>query len=105
MTLISLSDLRASDDLENPDQLRTLLKDLREARQAKSREGLKHLDHSELGVSPSPTSESCEALANFDAPAYWPRINGNQRDSTILRRIHDRPDKTRTKARWKFMIL
>ena len=40
----------ASDDLENPDQVRSLLKDLREARQAKSREGLKHLDHSELGV-------------------------------------------------------
>ena len=40
----------ASDDLENPDQLHSLLKDLQEARQAKSREGLKHLDHSELGV-------------------------------------------------------
>lgn len=40
----------ASDDLENPDQLRSLLKDLREARQAKSRNGLKTLDHSELSV-------------------------------------------------------
>ena len=41
---------RASDDLDNPDKIRTLLKDLREARQAKSREGLKTLDHSELSV-------------------------------------------------------
>lgn len=40
----------ASDDLENPDKLRSLLKDLREARQAKSRDGLKTLDHSELSV-------------------------------------------------------
>ena len=41
----------ASDDLENPEKLRSLLKDLREARQAKSRDGLKTLDHSELSVS------------------------------------------------------
>jgi hypothetical protein len=40
----------ASDDLENPDKIRSLLKDLREARQAKSRDGLKTLDHSELSV-------------------------------------------------------
>ena len=40
----------ASDDLENPDQIRSLLKDLREARQAKSREGLRHIDHSDLSV-------------------------------------------------------
>jgi GINS complex subunit 2 len=38
----------ASDDLENPDKIRSLLKDLREARQAKSREGLDKLDHNEL---------------------------------------------------------
>jgi len=40
----------ASDDLENPEKLRSLLKDLREARQAKSRDGLKTLDHSELSL-------------------------------------------------------
>ncbi len=40
----------ASDDLEQPDKLRSLLKDLREARQAKSREGIKQLDYSELSV-------------------------------------------------------
>lgn len=38
----------APDDLENPDRLRSLLKDIREARQAKSREGLDQLDHNEL---------------------------------------------------------
>ena len=41
----------ASDDVENPDKIRTLLKDIREVRQAKSREGITRLDHSELGVS------------------------------------------------------
>ncbi|EDR12310.1 uncharacterized protein LACBIDRAFT_231753 [Laccaria bicolor S238N-H82] len=40
----------ASDDLENPDKLRSLLKDLREARQAKCREGLRQIDHSELSL-------------------------------------------------------
>ncbi|KAF9534692.1 hypothetical protein CPB83DRAFT_802814 [Crepidotus variabilis] len=40
----------ASNDLDNPDKIRSLLKDLREARQAKSRDGLKELDHSELSL-------------------------------------------------------
>ncbi|KAI0832627.1 Psf2-domain-containing protein [Trametes gibbosa] len=38
----------APDDLQNPDRIRGLLKDIREARQAKSREGLAKLDHNEL---------------------------------------------------------
>jgi len=40
----------APDDFPNPDKLRSLLKDIREARQAKSREGLSKLDHSELSL-------------------------------------------------------
>jgi len=40
----------ASDDFQNPDKIRSLLKDIREARQAKSREGLSKLDHSELSL-------------------------------------------------------
>jgi len=40
----------ASDDVESPDKIRTLFKDIREARQAKSREGLQKLDHSELSL-------------------------------------------------------
>lgn len=40
----------AADDLQSPDKIRTLLKDLREARQAKSREGLKKLDHIALSL-------------------------------------------------------
>ncbi|KAJ7284133.1 DNA replication complex GINS protein PSF2 [Mycena rebaudengoi] len=41
----------ASDDLPNPDKIRSLLKDLREARQAKARSGLEGLEHSTLGLS------------------------------------------------------
>ncbi|KAH8094842.1 Psf2-domain-containing protein [Cristinia sonorae] len=40
----------ASDDFQNSDRLRSLLKDIREARQAKSREGLSKLDHSDLNL-------------------------------------------------------
>ena len=40
----------ASDDIQNSDKIRSLLKDIREARQAKSREGLQKIDHSELSV-------------------------------------------------------
>lgn len=47
---VPINHCSASDDLEQPDKLRSLLKNLREARQAKSREGLKQLDHSELSV-------------------------------------------------------
>lgn len=40
----------APDDIQNSDRVRSLLKDIREARQAKSRDGLQQIDHSELGV-------------------------------------------------------
>lgn len=40
----------APDDIPNSDRIRSLLKDIREARQAKSREGLTKIDHSELSV-------------------------------------------------------
>ncbi|KAG2156263.1 hypothetical protein DEU56DRAFT_937012 [Suillus clintonianus] len=40
----------ASDDVPNADKIKSLLKDLREARQAKSRDGLQKLDHSELSL-------------------------------------------------------
>jgi len=40
----------ASDDIQSPEKIRSLLKDLREARQAKSREGLRELDHSDLSL-------------------------------------------------------
>jgi GINS complex subunit 2 len=36
--------------VQNADKIKSLLKDLREARQAKSRDGLQKLDHSELSV-------------------------------------------------------
>ena len=44
----------ASDDFQNPEKIRSLLKDIREARQAKSREGLVKLDHIALSVCPNP---------------------------------------------------
>lgn len=45
-----LTCFRASEDFQEPDKIRSLLKDIQEARQAKSREGLSKLDHSELSV-------------------------------------------------------
>lgn len=42
---------RAYEDIENPEKLRSLLKDIQEARQAKSREGISRIDHIELTVS------------------------------------------------------
>jgi len=40
----------APDDIQNSDKIRSLLKDIREARQAKSREGLQKIDHSALSL-------------------------------------------------------
>ncbi|KAG8218559.1 hypothetical protein J3R82DRAFT_4200 [Butyriboletus roseoflavus] len=40
----------ASDDVQNAEKVRSLLKDLREARQSKSRDGLSQIDNSELSV-------------------------------------------------------
>jgi GINS complex subunit 2 len=42
---------RAAEDFQESDKIQSLLKDIREARQAKSREGLSKIDHSELSVS------------------------------------------------------
>ncbi|KAH8830356.1 Psf2-domain-containing protein [Flagelloscypha sp. PMI_526] len=55
----------APDDLEDPDRIRTLLKQLREARQAKSREGLKSLDHLELSLQNLSSSEINEIRPVF----------------------------------------
>ena len=80
----------ASDDLENSDKLRSLLKDLREARQAKSREGLKTLDHSELSV--CSTKFQPYSPANFKLSAPESVFNGDQRNSTLLRSVHESHD-------------
>jgi hypothetical protein len=74
----------ASDDLENPDKIRTLLKDIREARQFKSREGVSKLDHSELGVRP-PLSFFLPGLLFDTRTAFWTLFHGDQRDPTFLR--------------------
>ena len=44
---------RAPDDMPSPERVRSLLKDLREVRQGKAREGLEHLNPVELNVSSS----------------------------------------------------
>ena len=76
MSHVSTNIFSASDDLENPEKIRSLLKDLREARQAKSREGLKTLDHSELSVSYSPVHHSFTSY--FYSIAAKSLFHGNQ---------------------------
>ena len=71
----------ASDDLQNPDRIRSLLKDLREARQAKSREGLRKLDHLTLGVRGHIFSSSVAWLKFSVATSMR---DGNKRDSTVF---------------------
>ena len=44
---------RASDDIPSPDKVRSILKDLREARQSKSREGMEVIDAVHVEVSSS----------------------------------------------------
>lgn len=74
----------ASDDLEDPDKLRSLLKDLREARQAKSRDGLKSLDHVELSVSSTtyPLETRCSKVILLAAFKFV--FDGDQRNSSLL---------------------
>jgi hypothetical protein len=72
----------ASDDLQNPDKIRNLLKDLREARQAKSREGLRKLDHISLSVGPS----SMFLLALWlNVTVTASVLGGDQRNSAFFR--------------------
>lgn len=66
----------ASDDLENPDKIRTLLKDIREARQAKSRDGIAKLDHSELGVRHLPLLPA--DFVSYTSIAFWSLFYGDQ---------------------------
>ena len=71
---------RAPDDIQNSDKIRSLLKDIREARQAKSREGLQKIDHSELSVRDSishllcalTTVDSCKIYALWKSMRYDP---------------------------------
>jgi hypothetical protein len=61
-TFDEMASISASDDVQNPDKIRSLLKDLREARQAKSRDGLEKLNHNELSVghpNPPPLDAAC----------------------------------------------
>ncbi|KLO16352.1 Psf2-domain-containing protein [Schizopora paradoxa] len=55
----------ASDDLDQPDKLRSVLKDLREARQAKTREGLRAIDQNALSLPNLSAMEINEARPFF----------------------------------------
>lgn len=88
-------DSSASDDLENPDRLRSLLKDLREARQAKSRDGLKKLDHSELSVRRAPVDVAPFHKKETDITAlsaFKPLLYRNQRNPPLLRSLNGYSD-------------
>ncbi|PPQ64630.1 hypothetical protein CVT24_008367 [Panaeolus cyanescens] len=74
----------ASDDLDNPEKIRSLLKDLREARQAKSRDGLKQLDHSELSL-----PNLCSMEINEIRPVFIQAMS-------VLTRIVRNPIRTET---------
>ncbi|KAJ6628926.1 DNA replication complex GINS protein PSF2 [Mycena sp. CBHHK59/15] len=71
----------ASDDLPNPEKVRTLLKDLREARQAKARAGLESLKHSTLGLSNLSAMEINEIRPFFiQAMAVLGQLRPSQQD-------------------------
>jgi len=88
--------ISASDDLENPEKLRSLLKDLREARQAKSREGLKTLDHSELSVSCSPVYYLF--IHSFYFIVAKSLFHGGQRDSALFPSSYEHLNPTRSQS-------
>jgi hypothetical protein len=73
--------------MQNPDKIRSLLKDLREARQAKSREGLQAIDHNELSVSWSAINRDM-VLTAVHTIATQSLRHGNQRNQTILREVN-----------------
>lgn len=65
MELTYLLVVRAEDDIPNAEQIRKILKDLRETRQAKSRAGLTVLDDKWLGVRPLYNSSGASSLPFF----------------------------------------
>jgi hypothetical protein len=97
---------RASDDLQNPDKLRTLLQDLREARQAKARAGLESLEHSTLGARHPLLLCLLSLTSRFAHVALEPLRDGDQRNPPVLHSSNGRPrpaasrrlSKTRSKS-------
>lgn len=70
---------RASDDVTNPEKVRSLLQDIREARQAKSREGVSKLDHSELSVRIRCSSST--PICTYSRPRHSSRISAPWRST------------------------
>lgn len=94
------SHARASDNVQNPDKVRSLLKDLREARQAKSREGLAKLDHSELSVRTTLSIQGLPSLTTI--PVAKLMFHGDQRDTPVFHTSYERLySVVRGRARYK----
>lgn len=90
----------APDDFQNPDKIRSLLKDIREARQAKSREGLSKIDHSELSVRLAfPPFSSSRAEMRFIFVVAESLLDGDQRNPATLRTRDEHTRQTREEPR------
>lgn len=76
---------RAPDDVPNVEQIRTILKNIRETRQVKARIGLEYLDDKWLGVKQGQKENRLYLLIFFlfslDESFI---IDGNQSDQTLL---------------------
>lgn len=72
--------------MQNAEKVRSLLKDLREARQSKSRDGLSQIDNSELSV--CIFYYHCYYAKNWVSLVAEPMLNGDQRNQTLFRESH-----------------
>lgn len=83
--LINQKKNRAPDDVPNVEQIRTILKNIRETRQVKARIGLEYLDDKWLGVKQGQKENRIYLLIFFlfflDESFI---IDGNQSDQTLL---------------------
>ena len=77
---------RSSEDIPDAEKVRSLLKDIREVRQAKTREGVKKIDNSELTV----CSLGLDRFHLRELPLLGSELmfNGDKRDMTLLYACH-----------------
>lgn len=84
----AFSHRRAPDDIPHPERIRSLLKDLREVRQGKAREGIQHLNPVELNVIhqdlPFIFSLSNSKLILTESTGHRFLTNGIERNPTFL---------------------
>lgn len=106
MGLMSLVGNSAPDDIMRCDEVRVLLKDVREARQSKMREGLSALNPIHLEVSPRLSHEALQLLATDTRRRYSDAKSidsGNQRTPTLLppRPRPSRSSRSRKRAEYR----